>query len=197
MPRQPAGTDRTSLPGATFPRPYYEGPTATSNSLADLAMYYWIRDIRPDLADKVKDTVAPWQHVTLYGLSIGAQGNVVYPTGIDAITAGTANWPPTGTGAGEPGFDRRSLARGGQQPRQVLQRQNPQQLAESIVSALADFTDQSGTGTGGRASPGRSCRVTKQYGYQTSYEAGWWGDVKKYALDTNTGALPSTPTAIR
>ena len=30
-----------------FPRPYYEGPTATSNSLADLAMKYWINDIRP------------------------------------------------------------------------------------------------------------------------------------------------------
>ena len=43
-----------NLPGATgftpssnFRRPYYEGPTATSNSLADLAMYYWIRDLRP------------------------------------------------------------------------------------------------------------------------------------------------------
>ena len=76
--------------GSQFPRPYYEGPTATSNSLADLAMYYWDRDIRPDKANQVKDSTAPWQHVTVYGLSIGAQGNVVYPSGIDAITAGSA-----------------------------------------------------------------------------------------------------------
>ncbi len=87
-------------PGATFPRPYFEGPTVSNSTLADLAMKYWINDIRPALPDLVKDTVAPWQHVTLYGLSIGAQGNVVYPTGVNAITAGTANWPvPTGGGA--------------------------------------------------------------------------------------------------
>ncbi len=54
----------------------YEGPTATSNSLADLAMHYWINDIRPDFANNVQDAVAPWQHVTLYGLSIGAQGSI-------------------------------------------------------------------------------------------------------------------------
>ncbi len=37
-------------------------------------MYYWIRDIRPGDADKVKDSLAPWQHVSVYGLSIGARG---------------------------------------------------------------------------------------------------------------------------
>jgi type IV pilus assembly protein PilY1 len=61
-------------PGQSFPRPYVESSPATSNSLADLAMYYWIRDLRPSIADKVKDSSAPWQHVSTYGLSIGAAG---------------------------------------------------------------------------------------------------------------------------
>ncbi len=37
---------------------------------------------------------------------------------------------------------------------------------------------------------GAQLTATKKFGYRTSYETGWWGDVKKYALDPNTGALP-------
>ncbi len=74
--------------GSNFPRPYFEGPTARSNNLADLAMYYWARDIRADKTNEVRDSVAPWQHVVLYGLAVGAQGNLLYPTDIDNITSG-------------------------------------------------------------------------------------------------------------
>ena len=175
-------------PGATFPRPYYEGPTATSNNLADLAMYYWIRDIRPSLADSVKDSVAPWHHVTYYGLTIGARGSVTYPDGLNAITAGTANWPAA-TGAGGPEsvddmWHAAINARG-----KYNNADNATQLAETIVAALADFTDQSGTGAGvGLASSQLSS--TNQYAYKASYETGIWGDVKKYALDLTTGVLP-------
>ena len=174
--------------GANFPRPYYEGPTATSDSVADLAMYYWIRDIRPSIADNVKDAIAPWQHVTLYGLSIDARGTVSYPNGINAITSGAQNWlPATGAGGPEAIDDlwHASINTRGK----FFNPNNAQQLAESIVSALADFTDQSGTGAGvGLA--GAQLSVTNQYAYKTSYERGLWGDVKKYAIDITTGVLP-------
>ena len=175
-------------PGSQFPRPYYEGPTATSNSLADLAMYYWDRDLRPAVADRVKDSIAPWQHVSVYGLSIGARGTISYPNGINAVTSGTANWPPA-TGAGGPEaiddlWHASVNSRG-----KYFNASNAQQLAESIVSALADFTDQSGTGTAVGIG-GAQLSVTNQYAYKTSYEVGIWGDVKKYAIDINTGVLP-------
>ena len=152
-------------------------------------MYYWIRDLRPAIADKVKDSVAPWQHVSTYGLSIGASGTISYPNGINAITAGTANWPPA-TGAGGPEaiddlWHAAVNSRG-----KYFNASNAQQLAESIVSALADFTDQSGTGTAVGIG-GAQLSVTNQYAYKTSYEAGIWGDVKKYAIDIDTGVLPS------
>ena len=68
--------------------------------------------------------------------------------------------------------------------------QNAQQLAEGVVSSIADFTSgQSGTGTAvGIGGPQLS--ATNRYAYRTSYELDWWGDVKKYALDPATGALP-------
>ncbi len=176
-------------PGSNFPRPYLEGSPATSDSLADLAMHYWIRDLRPAIADKVKDSVAPWQHVNTYSLSIGARGTISYPNGINAVTAGAANWPAA-TGAGGPEaiddlWHAAVNSRG-----KYFNASNAQQLAESIVSALADFTDQSGTGTAVGIG-GAQLSVTNQYAYKTSYEAGIWGDVKKYALDLGTGVLPS------
>lgn len=185
----------TNLPGATgftvgsnFPRPYYEGSTSTSNNVADLAMYYWIRDIRSTLADKVKDAVAPWQHVTMYGLSIGARGTISYPTGIDAITGGTSNWPAADGAGGPEGVD--DLWHGAVNTRgKFFNASNPRNLAESIVSALADFTDQSGTGVGVGLG-GAQLSTTNQYAYKTSYEAGLWGDVKKYGINITTGVLP-------
>jgi type IV pilus assembly protein PilY1 len=175
-------------PGAQFPRPYYEGPTATTNSLADLAMYYWIHDLRPTVPDQVKDSIAPWQHVTLYGLAIGAHGNVPYPNGINSITSGTLDWPPA-TGAGGPEaiddlWHAAVNSRG-----KYFNAKNAQQLAESVVSSLADFTDAAGTGTGvGLA--GAQLSTTNEYAYKASYESALWGDVKKYTLDIITGVLP-------
>jgi type IV pilus assembly protein PilY1 len=174
--------------GSNVPRPYYEGSTATSDSLADLAMYYWIHDLRPSVADKVADSVAPWQHVTLYGLSIGARGSISYPSGINAITAGTANWPPA-TGAGGPEaiddlWHAAINTRG-----KFFNAKNGQELAESVVTALADFTDASGTGAAVGLG-GNQLSATNKYAYKTSYEKGWWGDVAKYAVDITTGVLP-------
>ena len=73
---------------------------------------------------------------------------------------------------------------------------NPQQLAESIVSALADFTAQSGTGTGSGHRRSAAQR-DQQYAYQTSYEPGC-GATSRNTRSTSTPApSPSMPTAIR
>ena len=42
---------------------------------------------------------------------------------------------------------------------------------------------------------GAQLSVTNQYAYKTSYEAGIWGDVKKYAIDL--GTLPSGGYTVR
>jgi type IV pilus assembly protein PilY1 len=161
-------------------------------------MYYWARDIRADKPNEVKDAPVPWQHVSVYGLSIGAQGNIFYPNGIDAITAGVntvtapapqlVNWPvAAGTGGPDSIDDLWHAAvnsRG-----QYFNAQNPQELAENIVSALADFTDPKGTDAVlGVAAAQLS--ISNQHGYKVSYKKGLWGDVEKYALNITTGVLP-------
>jgi type IV pilus assembly protein PilY1 len=173
--------------GSPFPRPYLEGPTPTSDTLADLAMKYWITDLR-GLPDKVPDTVAPWQHLTLYGVSIGAVGSIAYPNGVAAITAGTKDWPTvTGTGGPEAIDDlwHASLNSRGK----FFNASNPQDLANSIVSALNDFVGPSGTGTGVGIA-GAQLTATNNFGYLTSFDSTWAGDVQKYAFNAATGAIP-------
>ncbi len=183
LPVANTGTGFTT--GSPFPLPYREGSGANSmsNGMADVAMYYWITDLRPTIPDQGKDSVAPWQHLKVYGLSLGAEGSIPYasqpPAGV--------NWPkpvkltPT---AIDDLWHAAVNSRG-----KYFNAQSPRQLAESIVAALADFTDQSGTGTGvGMA--GAQLSTTNKYAYKTSYETGFWGDVRKYTLDINTGVLP-------
>ena len=180
-----ANTGTGFTPGQPFPLPYREGPGANSfsNGMADIGMYYWIHDLRPTIANQGKDLIAPWQHVVFYGLSIGAQGTIAYA----ASPPASVTWPlpvKLAPSAIDDLWHAAVNSRG-----KYFDAQNPRQLAEGVVSALADFTDQSGTGTGvGLAAAQLS--VTNQYGYKTSYEVGLWGDVKKYAFDINTGVIP-------
>jgi len=67
-----------------------------ANTLADVAMHYWKRDLRPDLDNRVSTTPedpAFWQHLTSFGIGLGVQGNVNPQDAFDAVENGTAiNW---------------------------------------------------------------------------------------------------------
>ena len=41
----PTGTTPMLTAGSAFPKPYYDS-TSTGNSLSDVAMYYWVNDLR-------------------------------------------------------------------------------------------------------------------------------------------------------
>lgn len=74
-------------------RPFMDG---VANTLADVAMYYWKRDLREDLSNDVPTTTnSPgfWQHMRTFGISIGLQGSLNPETDLAALTAGTKSWP--------------------------------------------------------------------------------------------------------
>ncbi len=64
--------------------PYRDGPnTARHNTLADIAMYYWKRDLVPDNSEAGKNNVPTtgrdpgfWQHMTTYSVSFGVGGTM-------------------------------------------------------------------------------------------------------------------------
>lgn len=70
-----------------------------ANTLADVAMYYWNRDLRTDLDNRIPRSdrnPAFWQHMVTYGVGLGVTGSVPPATAfaaIGAVPAVNVNWP--------------------------------------------------------------------------------------------------------
>ncbi|MCC5794472.1 MAG: hypothetical protein JJT85_07020 [Chromatiales bacterium] len=68
-----------------------------SHNLADVAMYYWKRDLRPDLPNRVPTSErneAFWQHMVTYGIGLGVTGSIDPDTAFQAARDGTfIAWP--------------------------------------------------------------------------------------------------------
>lgn len=70
--------------------PYKDG---YSNTLADVAMHYWKRDLRDDMTNNVPTSSADpafWQHMVTFGISIGLAGTSGWRS-VDAVPA-NASW---------------------------------------------------------------------------------------------------------
>jgi type IV pilus assembly protein PilY1 len=91
----PKGADFTYAPAHPF-RDNHSG------TLADVAMYYWKRDLCTDLDNKVPvSSINPafWQHMVTFGVGLGVTGDIVPTAAWNALENGTAiNWPdPVGS----------------------------------------------------------------------------------------------------
>ncbi len=88
------GPAYTYVPGP----PYRDG---ASNTLADLAMYYWGRDLRTDLANRVPvinahgiNNPSTWQNVSFYAVTLGIDGTLPQTAAMLAsLTKGATSWP--------------------------------------------------------------------------------------------------------
>jgi type IV pilus assembly protein PilY1 len=70
-----------------------------SNTLADVAMYYWVNDLNPNLENAVRKTntdPAFWQHLVTYTIGFGVVGTLNPSTALPGLTAGTQAWPNPG-----------------------------------------------------------------------------------------------------
>ena len=65
------------------------------DQLADFALYFWAKDLRPDLPDKVKPIAgneATWQSVSNFIVGLGVIGKLDPATDLPALQAGTKTW---------------------------------------------------------------------------------------------------------
>ncbi len=81
-----------------------------AETLADVAMHYWKRDLRANLTNNVPtsdDDPAFWQHMVTFGVGLGVAGSIDPDTAWTAVTNGTAiAWPdPTPSTANEAKLD--------------------------------------------------------------------------------------------
>lgn len=86
----PAGSDFSYTPVDPF-------QDARSDTLADVAMYYWKRDLRSDLPNRVPtndQNPAFWQHMVTFGVGLGVTGTIDPAAAFAAIETGDPiAWP--------------------------------------------------------------------------------------------------------
>lgn len=116
---QPALPNPNPQPAGIAAGPYPPAPCtawpctqSTSNSigsidsLADVAQYYYVTDLRPSMLDNVRphgtgaeDDRAPWQHMTTFTIGLGVSGTLKYRSDYKSSAATTGDFADIRTGA--------------------------------------------------------------------------------------------------
>jgi len=150
------------------------------STLADVAMYYWNRDLRPDLPNNVPHSTthpAFWQHLVNYTLAFGVKGNLRNPEDLPTLASA---WGMPASDAELPNVDdlwHAAVNSRGSAKSAV----NTIEYASAVKSMLEDIDARSGNDAGVAVS-GRSYSPTT-YKYVPSYKAGdWTGDIEALAL---------------
>ncbi len=189
-------------PGRTYQylatRPFKD---ANNNMLADYAMEYWKKDLRPDLINNVvpsAENPAFWQHMVNFTVGLGVRGTLrpdKLPGGapdpasdLAALTAGTKTW---GTDEIDDRWHAALNSRGG-----FISAKDPAELAsairDSVGQALQRELREAGVAT---------ASAVLQEGnrkYVPLYRTGdWTGEIQAYVLDASgqTGAQAWTAEA--
>ncbi|MEN1943400.1 PilC/PilY family type IV pilus protein [Luteimonas sp. MJ293] len=155
-------------------RPYTD---TVSNTLADVAMHYWKRDLRPDLDNNVPSSTrnpASWQHMVTFGISIGEKGTLS-PDDVPLIESGEKNWPSpfsnTTTARIDDLLHATVNARG-----EFVAASNPQEFANALKSSLEAIAATQAAGAN-VASNGPSLSTDSML-FQATYTSGEWsGDM--------------------
>lgn len=173
-----AGSTISGAGGRSFrynrERPYRDD---TSNSLADTAMYYWVRDLRTDLDNKVvptADNPAFWQHLTTYTVGLGVRGTLNPATDLAALTSGTKTW---GSDQIDDLWHAALNTRG-----KFFSANDPVELAAAIKASVGEAVERELRESG--VSTAATTLETGNRKYVPFYRTGSWvGDVLAYDLD--------------
>ncbi len=154
-----------------------------SDTLADVAMHYYERDLAANLSNQVPVTAgvdtATHQHMVTYGVAFGVAGTLsAGPT--DPAVAFT--WPNPTAGDQQKIDDLRHAAYNGRG--QYLSAQDPNALASALLSTLGSIGDRTGS-SASVAVNSRSLSTTTRL-YQARFTSGEWsGDLRALAVNTS------------
>jgi len=180
-------------------RPYSDD---ASNTLADIAMHYWKRDLRSNLANNVPTSNANeafWQHMVTFGISIGLEGTLK-PSDVQLIEAGDKSWPnpwqtssnSTNSWSNESNRRIDDLMHAAVNARgEFVAATDPQAFSDALKASLAAIVRQKASGSN-VASNGPSLNSGSHL-FQATYTSGEWsGDV--VGISIVGGNIAGTPT---
>lgn len=189
----PGNVDNTA--GATITRPDGAPYTYTparpfmdnwSNTLADVAMYYWKRDIRTDLINTVPASAsnpAFWQHMVTFGISIGLQGTLNPKTDLPDLTSGAKVWPdPTDVENLERIDDLFHASVNGHGA--FVAAGNPDEFADGLGNALRAIAARRGSGSNATVAGTSTSAGTKVF-QAKFFSSKWYGELQAYPVNAS------------
>jgi type IV pilus assembly protein PilY1 len=200
-----ADQDTSDGPSITKPIAYQYRPvgpysdtkdgTKFANSFADVAMKYWVNDLRPNLDNKVRSIAADeafWQHMNFYAIGLGINGdlNASDPAVLASLSGPnrTRDWPKPATDSRNSIDDMWHATINGRG--KMLNAKTSDELNRSLQQMMAtigaDETTQSGVAVSTASLTSNTKKYTPRYTPIT-----WTGNVTAYLLDSTTGAQSS------
>ncbi|MGM0571783.1 pilus assembly protein [Marinobacter sp.] len=184
-----------------------------SNTLADVAMHFWKRDLRPgldnlvpqkavkavtvdeDLDEEPYISPAFWQHMVTYGVGLGVEPESEDPE--DAFrkirSGGSVSWP-------EPGNNRQAniddlLHAGVNSHGGFFSAADPSTFSDELAGVLAELTADPGSATA--AEVAGETVAEGELLFAASYDpSDWSGDLRAGALGTGNDLIPDFETII-
>lgn len=214
--------DEPPLPGPTQVAGYPKTTgtthaTGSSDSLADVAQYYYVTDLRPEMVDDVRfagsgpeDDRVSWQHMTTFGIALGVSGTLNFRSDYKSATSGdfadirsplvSKPWPVWP----DPALDYTGNKELWNNPKsiddfwhaavngrgQFFSARNPDEVITGVGNALYRIQEQSG---GAPATTSTMEPVVgDNYVFTASHTtSAWSGDVQKRQIDLSTGEVES------
>ena len=174
------------LPAAPYKDDY-------TNTLADVAMYYWKTDLRPGLANGIPDddrNPAFWQHLSTYTIGFGITG-MLSESDIVALFAGRLNsvsWLNPTTGGNTDRAKGDDLVHAALNGRGEFFRADDPELFAQRMSKVLESLANNPSGAAAAAVTKPYIDIANNFTYETSYRAAQrMGDIKAYKLHLETG----------
>lgn len=212
-----------NMDGGSTPRPQFEGPTASSNSLSDVAKYYYDTDLRTGTPGSAQCTgstrpngttgdvcennvfVTPTdnnlkQHMTTFTLGLGVDASLTYTSDYRTATEGDffelrqgTRNWPVPTNDSQTAVDDLWHAAVNGQG-SYFSAKNPNQLSASLTEALSSIAAKVGAGAAAATSTLNPVSGDN-FTYVASYTSvKWTGNLEARTINTNTGEVSEDAT---
>ncbi len=170
--------------------------STSADTMADVAMKYWVTDLRTDLQNRVTPVSASaisrgnpsfWQNMGTYMIGLGIYGTLTQTATVTAqITANTRNWPTPSTNNPTAVDDMWHATINGRG--QMVSAKDTDELADAIDDMFEEINRVTSTQSGAAASTIALNTGTRKY--TPNYTTGaWTGNVIASNLDDRSGAV--------
>ena len=185
------GPSITDPQGASYQyTPAHPYQDAWSATLADVAMYYWYRDLQSTLDNKVPFSTndpAFWQHMVTYTVGLGVTGTLDPSTDLPGLTAGTTTWPQPYSDAGAVNID--DLWHAALNGRGLFfSASDPDEFASQLENVLSSIGQRVSSAAAIATNSTRLNSTT--FIYQARFDStDWHGQLLAYQVDQNTANI--------